>query len=150
MIRARVDVRDLMTLRAAALQVQARRGAQFAPPEVFPASPPPRPAKTGAVPAEVAPTGPAASTPVAPPMPIPGARPEDMAGAWMDADVGLPDDLLDHLAGQDGWAAEHTPDPQDFPPRMESRAAPTRPAPPTPDATPTHTPAVPSSAAPSP
>ncbi|WP_145999489.1 hypothetical protein [Deinococcus sp. UR1] len=151
MIRARVDVRDLMTLRAAALQVQARRGAQFAPPEVFPASPPPRTAKTGAVPAEVAPTGPAASTPVAPPIaPIPGARPEDMAGAWMDADVGLPDDLLDHLAGQDGWAAEHTPDPQDFPPRMESRAAPTRPAPPTPDATPTHTPAVPSSAAPSP
>ena len=35
MIRARVDVRDLMTLRAAALQVQARRGAQFAPPEVI-------------------------------------------------------------------------------------------------------------------
>lgn len=152
MIRARVDVRDLMTLCAAALQAQARRSAQFAPaPEVIPASPPPRTAKTGAVPAEVAPTGPAASTPVAPLIaPIPGARPEDMAGAWMDADVGLPDDLLDHLAGQDGWAAEHTPDPQDFAPRMESRAAPTRPATPTPDATPTHTPAVPSSAAPSP
>lgn len=143
MIKARVEIRDLMTLRAAALQVHARRGAQFAPaPEVISASPPPRPAKTGAGPAEVAPTGPAASTPVAP-------TPEDAPGAWMDADVGLPDDLLDHLAGQDGWAAEHAPDPQGLPPRTESRAAPTRPGTPAPDAESEPPPAVPASAAPS-
>ncbi|MFW8628480.1 hypothetical protein [Deinococcus sp. ME38] len=35
MIRARVGVSDLMPLRAAALQVQARRGAQFAPPKSY-------------------------------------------------------------------------------------------------------------------
>ncbi|MFN4252984.1 hypothetical protein [Deinococcus sp.] len=175
MIRARVDVRDLMTLRAAALQAQARRGAQFAPPEVIPASPQPRPVKSGPAPVETtpvapaAPTRPAAPPPVAPtpvapspvappPAPTPDVHPEDAAGAWMDESAGVPDDLLDHLAGQGGWEAEHTPDPQDFPPRMESRAAPTRPAPPAPPATPTRPAspapptseaAVPSSAAPS-
>ncbi|MCD0160387.1 hypothetical protein IHN63_03605 [Deinococcus sp. 6YEL10] len=163
MIRGRVDVRDLMTLRAAALQVQARRGAQFAPPEVIPASPKPRPAKPGPAPVETTPTGPAgptrpaapppvAPTPVAPPPvappapPTPDVHPEDAAGAWVDESAGVPDDLLDHLAGQGGWEAEHAPDPQDFGGRTESRAAPTRPAPP---ATPTPEPAVPSSAAPS-
>ncbi|MCD0155735.1 hypothetical protein [Deinococcus sp. 6GRE01] len=156
MIRARVDVRDLMTLRAAALQVQARRGAQFAPAEVIPASPQPRPAKPGPAPVETAPvtpaapTRPAAPTPVAPPVaPTPDVHPEDAAGAWVDEGTGVPDDLLDHLAGQGGWEAEHAPDPQDFEGRTESRAAPTRPAPPAPPATPTPEAAVPSSAAPS-
>ncbi|GGR75644.1 hypothetical protein GCM10008959_40860 [Deinococcus seoulensis] len=161
MIRARVDVRDLMTLRAAALQVQARRGAQFAPPEVIPASPSPRPVKPGPAPVETAPVTPAAPTrpaapppvappPVAPPpAPTPDVHPEDAAGAWMDADAGVPDDLLDHLAGQGGWEAEHAPDPQDFGGRTESRAAPTPPASSTPPATLTPEAAVPSSTAPS-
>lgn len=161
MIRARVDVRDLMTLRAAALQAQARRGAQFAPPEVIPVSPSPRPVKPGPAPVATAPTGPvaptrpAAPTPVAPPpvappiAPTPDAHPEDAGGAWMDADAGVPDDLLDHLAGQGGWEAEHTPDPQDFGGRTESRPAPTRPAAPAPPTPLTSEPAVSSSAAPS-
>jgi len=161
MIRARVDVRDLMTLRAAALQAQARRGAQFAPPEVIPASPQPRPVKPGPAPVETAPVTPVAPTrpaapppappsPVAPPpAPTPDVHPEDAAGAWMDEGAGVPDDLLDHLAGQGGWEAEHAPDPQDFGGRTESRAAPTRPAPPAPPTSPTPEAAVPSSAAPS-
>ena len=165
MIRARVDVRDLMTLRAAALQAQARRGAQFAPPEVIPASPSPRPVKPGPAPVETAPVTPAAPTrpaapppapptpappsPVAPPpAPTPDVHPEDAAGAWMDESAGVPDDLLDHLAGQGGWEAEHTPDPQDFGGRTESRAAPTRPASPAPPISPGGEPAVSSSAAP--
>lgn len=152
MIRARVDVRDLMTLRAAALQAQARRGAQFAPPEVIPASPQPRPVKPGPAPVETTPVAPAAPTPAPPPpvapppAPTPDVHPEDAAGAWMDESAGVPDDLLDHLAGQGGWEAEHTPDPQDFGGRTESRAAPTRPASPAP---PTPEPAASSSAAPS-
>lgn len=131
-MKASVDVRDLMTLRAAALQVQAKRGASFAPPRPsLAAAPPPRDPNERAVEATDA-ASPVPASPVpASPVPAPQDLPTD-AGPWLDAE--LPDDLIDQLAGADAWPDAPEPEPQVTSPRR------TDPTPP---------PAVPSSAAPS-
>ncbi len=116
-----------MTLRAAALQVQAKRGASFAPPRPsLAAAPPPRDPNERVVEATDA-----ASPVPASPVPAPQDLPTD-AGPWPDAE--LPDDLIDQLAGADAWPDAPEPEPQ-----VTSRRR-TDPTPP---------PAVPSSAAPS-
>jgi len=98
-MKASVDVRDLMTLRAAALQVQAKRGASFAPP---------RPSLTVSAP-PCDPHGRAVEAPDAA-SPVPAS-----AGSWPDAE--LPDDLIDQLAGADAWPDAPEPEPQVTSPR---------------------------------
>ncbi|GGN43333.1 hypothetical protein GCM10010842_30700 [Deinococcus daejeonensis] len=114
-MKASVDVRDLMTLRAAALQVQAKRGASFAPPRPsLTVSAPPRDPGGRAVEATDA-ASPVPASPVpASPVPAPQDLPTD-AGPWLDAE--LPDDLIDQLAGADAWPDAPEPEPQVTSPR---------------------------------